>query len=84
MLTIEINFSQLLKEERDKLILLAESAENELSNVDPSILPEEAAGKLRSASGKARLLASQKMQQFEGLCHKNIVIKILFKIIPFL
>ncbi|XP_051163924.1 exonuclease 1-like isoform X2 [Leptopilina boulardi] len=65
-------FMKLLKEERDKLILLAESAENELSNVDPSILPEEAAGKLRSASGKARLLASQKMQQFEGLCHKNI------------
>lgn len=65
-------FMKLLKEERDKLILLAESAESELSSVDPSLLPEEAAGKLRSASGKARLLASQKMQQFEGLCHKNI------------
>lgn len=64
---------QLLNAERDRLLLLAESAEAELEKADASSLPEEAEGKLRSAAGKARLLAKQKMQQFEGLCHKNIV-----------
>lgn len=52
---------------------MAASAEAELVSGDPVALPEEAAGKLRSAAGKAKLLASQKMQQFEGLCQKNIV-----------
>uniref|UniRef100_A0A2H1VQ30 SFRICE_015198 n=1 Tax=Spodoptera frugiperda TaxID=7108 RepID=A0A2H1VQ30_SPOFR len=33
---------------------------------------EEVLGFLRAASGKARLLATQKMQQFEGLCYNNI------------
>ncbi|KAK2584813.1 hypothetical protein KPH14_007126 [Odynerus spinipes] len=65
-------FLKLLKQETDKLLLLAASAEAELASGDPVALPEEAAGKLRSAAGKARLLASQKMQQFEGLCQKNI------------
>jgi hypothetical protein len=37
------------------------------------LLPEDALGKLRAASGQARLLIRQKLQQFEGLCHKNIV-----------
>ena len=64
---------QLLKDERERLFALAVSAEAELADTDPAELPEEAAGKLRSAAGKARLLATQKMQQFEGLCHKNIV-----------
>ncbi|XP_015608318.1 uncharacterized protein LOC107274080 isoform X2 [Cephus cinctus] len=65
-------FIKLLKAETERLILLAVSAEAELASGDPTTLPEEAAGKLRSAAGKARLLASQKMQQFEGLCQKNI------------
>jgi hypothetical protein len=64
---------QLLNNEREKLILLAIAAETELSDSASTTLPEEAAGKLRSAAGKARLLASQKMKQFEGLCQKNIV-----------
>lgn len=64
---------QVLDKERKRLIVLAEGAEEELSSSGASALPEEAAGKLRSAAGKARLLASQKMKQFEGLCHKNIV-----------
>ena len=65
---------QLLKQETDRLLSLAALAEAELSSSGDSVpLPEEAAGKLRSAAGKARLLASQKMQQFEGLCQKNIV-----------
>ncbi|KAF7993253.1 hypothetical protein HCN44_006313 [Aphidius gifuensis] len=63
-------FIKLLKAEIKRLFALAESAEVELINGEQ--LPEEAAGKLRSAAGKARLLATQKMQQFEGLCHKNI------------
>lgn len=66
-------YQQVLKAERERLFTLAASAEAELADADPATLPEEAAGKLRSAAGKARLLATQKMQQFEGLCHKNIV-----------
>lgn len=66
-------FMKLLKQETDRLLSLAALAEAELSSSGDSVpLPEEAAGKLRSAAGKARLLASQKMQQFEGLCQKNI------------
>ncbi|XP_014486968.1 PREDICTED: uncharacterized protein LOC106750827 isoform X2 [Dinoponera quadriceps] len=65
-------FMKLLKQETDRLLSLAASAEAELASGDTIALPEEAAGKLRSAAGKARLLASQKMQQFEGLCQKNI------------
>lgn len=68
---------QLLKQETDRLLSLAASAEAELASGDTVALPEEAAGKLRSAAGKARLLTSQKMQQFEGLCQKNIVRKFL-------
>ncbi|XP_076679268.1 uncharacterized protein LOC143374747 isoform X2 [Andrena cerasifolii] len=64
-------FVKLLKQETGRLLTLAASAEAELVS-DTVVLPEEAAGKLRSAAGKARLLASQKMQQFEGLCQKNI------------
>lgn len=65
-------YFQMLKQEIDRLLSLATCAEAELASGDVA-LPEEAAGKLRSAAGKARLLASQKMQQFEGLCQKNIV-----------
>ncbi|XP_067211541.1 uncharacterized protein [Linepithema humile] len=65
-------YMKLLKQETDRLLSLAASAEAELASGDTVALPEEAAGKLRSAAGKARLLASQKMQQFEGLCQKNI------------
>ncbi|XP_076180106.1 uncharacterized protein LOC143153127 [Ptiloglossa arizonensis] len=65
-------FLKLLKQETNRLLSLAASAEAELTNNDTVLLPEEAAGKLRSAAGKARLLASQKMQQFEGLCQKNM------------
>lgn len=72
---------QLLKQETDRLLSLAASAEAELASGDTVALPEEAAGKLRSAAGKARLLASQKMQQFEGLCQKNIVgLRILYNV----
>ncbi|XP_058798344.1 uncharacterized protein LOC131668303 isoform X2 [Phymastichus coffea] len=65
-------FLNLLNKERDRLIVLAEQAEAELEHSGAVALPEEASGKLRSAAGKARLLATQKMKQFEGLCQKNI------------
>ncbi|PNF14551.1 hypothetical protein B7P43_G14960 [Cryptotermes secundus] len=63
-------FLRLLKQEIDRLNGLVEVAETDLANGE--LLPEEALGKLRSASGQARLLIRQKLQQFEGLCHKNI------------
>lgn len=62
---------QLLNAEIEKLDHLASFAENELENGEN--LPEEASGKLRAAAGKARLLIRQKLHQFEGLCHKNMV-----------
>lgn len=34
---------------------------------------EELTGKIRAATGKARLLLAQKFEQFAGLCHKNLV-----------
>ena len=37
---------------------------------------EEVKGKVLAAVGKAKLLISQKIQQFQGLCHKNIVSKL--------
>lgn len=58
------HFLKILKLETVRIIKLAEKVEAELdANVD---LNEEALGYLRSASGKARLLVNQKMQQFEG------------------
>lgn len=62
-------FIRILENECNRLLVSAELAEKELEDPD---LTEEAKGFLRSASGKARLLVSQKMQQFKGLCTKNI------------
>lgn len=60
---------KILDTEAKRLLNMAEQAEIELQNPD---LSEEAKGYLRSASGKAKLLVSQKMQQFKGLCTNNI------------
>lgn len=62
-------FLSILEKEATRLLALADQAEKELEQVD---LIEEAKGYLRSASGKARLLVSQKMQQFRGLCTNNL------------
>ncbi|KRT84549.1 hypothetical protein AMK59_2122, partial [Oryctes borbonicus] len=62
-------FLLILEKEATRLLDLADEAEKELEQED---LPEEAKGYLRSASGKAKLLVSQKMQQFRGLCTNNI------------
>lgn len=64
-------FLKILKNETDRLICLAEKVEAQLEE-KKTVLADDVLGYLRSASGKARLLVSQKMQQFEGLCHKNI------------
>lgn len=53
----------------NRLLSLAAQAEAEAEQND---LSEEVKGKLRSAYGKARLLVSQKMEQFKGLCVNNI------------
>ncbi|XP_020815328.1 uncharacterized protein LOC110189537 [Drosophila serrata] len=66
-------FLKLLKDEQIRLLALAAIAEkytDALAN-NPDIT-EDTFGLLRSASGKARLLVSQKMKQFEGLCHNNV------------
>lgn len=60
---------KILEEQTERLLQLAARVEGEISTPD---LSEEVIGKLRSASGKARLLVSQKMQQFKGLCTNNI------------
>ncbi|XP_072937405.1 uncharacterized protein [Epargyreus clarus] len=66
-------FIDLEKKETERLIALAVSAEKELEVLqNQENISEEVLGLLRSASGKARLLATQKMQQFEGLCYNNI------------
>ncbi|KAJ8963089.1 hypothetical protein NQ318_018553 [Aromia moschata] len=62
-------FIKILEEQTDRLLELAARVEGEISTPD---LSEEIVGKLRSTAGKARLLVSQKMQQFKGLCTNNI------------
>ena len=41
-------------------------------------MTEEVRGKILAATGKTRLLIAQKVEQFKGLCHKNIVRILLF------
>ncbi|XP_046811645.1 disks large-associated protein 4 [Lucilia cuprina] len=66
-------FLKQLKDEQNRLLIMAAEVEKYLdalaSNPD---ITEDTLGLLRSASGKARLLVSQKMKQFEGLCHNNL------------
>lgn len=65
-------FLDLEKKETERLLALSVTADKELENLQNQDVSEEILGLLRSASGKARLLATQKMQQFEGLCYNNI------------
>ncbi|CAG9856253.1 unnamed protein product [Phyllotreta striolata] len=62
-------FLRIVEDQSKRLLEMAGDIESDISTPD---LPEEIVGKLRSASGKARLLVSQKMQQFKGLCTNNI------------
>ncbi|KAG5894780.1 hypothetical protein JTB14_005216 [Gonioctena quinquepunctata] len=61
LLVIEVQAKRLLK--------LAARVEEDISTPG---LSEEMVGRLRSAAGKAKLLVTQKMQQFRGLCANNI------------
>lgn len=65
-------FLRILEAESNRLLQMADIVENYLELEE---LSEEVKGKLRSASGKARLLTSQKMQQFKGLCTNNLTQK---------
>ncbi|XP_017148822.2 disks large-associated protein 4 isoform X1 [Drosophila miranda] len=67
------HFLKILKGEQDRLLALAALAEKYIDALanNPDIT-EDTFGLLRAASGKARLLASKKMKQFEGLCHNNL------------
>lgn len=56
---------------------IATKAEEELASCES----EEGAGMLRALSGKARLLVAEKLNQFRGLCHKNLVSSIILKYI---
>ncbi|KAH8300208.1 hypothetical protein KR044_011555, partial [Drosophila immigrans] len=66
-------FLKILKDEQVRLLALAAVGEKYIDALtnNPDIT-EDTFGLLRSASGKARLLVSQKMKQFEGLCHNNL------------
>ncbi|XP_044746759.1 uncharacterized protein LOC123308239 [Coccinella septempunctata] len=64
------HFIKVLEKEASRLLQMAEECEAELEKNDN--LSEDAIGYIRSASGKAKLLVSQKMQQFKGLCTNNI------------
>ncbi|XP_055918649.1 uncharacterized protein LOC129950752 [Eupeodes corollae] len=66
-------FLEILKLEQNRLLELAHRAEKYLCSLNENEdVSEEVFGLLRSASGKARLLVSQKMKQFEGLCHNHM------------
>ncbi|XP_044316465.1 uncharacterized protein LOC123037868 [Drosophila rhopaloa] len=66
-------FLQILKEEQIRLLALAALADKYADALSTNLdISEDTFGLLRSASGKARLLVSQKMKQFEGLCHNNV------------
>ncbi|XP_054290565.1 uncharacterized protein LOC129005631 isoform X2 [Macrosteles quadrilineatus] len=62
-------YLQLVTNEAELLERLAAMMEVELSQG----VPDHMEGRLRAAAGKARLLANQKLAQFKGLCHKNII-----------
>ncbi|KAF5284103.1 hypothetical protein FQA39_LY17114 [Lamprigera yunnana] len=67
-------FLCILETESNRLLSMADKIEKELEELQN--LSEDVKGKLRSASGKARLLVSQKMQQFRGLCTNNLTQKV--------
>ncbi|GBM74499.1 Disks large-associated protein 1 [Araneus ventricosus] len=63
-------FLNLIDVEKEKIQAQVKQLESELAT--NTSLPEEAAGKIRAACGKANLLITQKFEQFRGLCWKNI------------
>lgn len=68
-------FLEELKRERTRILYLAEQHEIELRRLQgnpATALSKEMNGVVRAAVGKARLLATKKFNQFEGLCLKNL------------
>ncbi|XP_055636544.1 serine-rich adhesin for platelets-like [Toxorhynchites rutilus septentrionalis] len=67
-------FLQVLKNEQKRLYAMAADIESEIEQVktDGVEISEEITGYILVAAGKARLLCSQKMKQFEGLCYNNL------------
>ncbi|EDX02066.2 uncharacterized protein Dyak_GE15882 [Drosophila yakuba] len=62
-----------VKEEQTRLLELAAITEKDADTLAMSrCVHKDIDGLLRSASGKARLLATQKMKQFEGLCNVHL------------
>lgn len=61
-------FLRLLDEQATRISGMADQTEQELLNK----LPEHAVGKIRSATGMARLLVNKKMDQFKELCLNNL------------
>lgn len=68
------HFLQVMKNEQNRLLTMAADIEREFEQgkTDGVEISEEVAGYVLVAAGKARLLCSQKMKQFEGLCHNNL------------
>ncbi|XP_064108088.1 uncharacterized protein LOC135216635 [Macrobrachium nipponense] len=65
------HFLQLVDKEVSGLKDLINNAESDLETFTPQ-MSEEVQGKILAATGKARLLISQKIEQFRGLCQQNI------------
>ncbi|XP_064083104.1 caldesmon-like [Macrobrachium nipponense] len=64
-------FLQIVENEVSGLQALINNAESDLETFTPQ-MSEEVQGKVLAATGKARLLISQKIQQFRGLCQQSI------------
>ncbi|XP_058125166.1 uncharacterized protein LOC131282716 [Anopheles ziemanni] len=67
-------FLQILKTERHRLQAMADEVEKEISQLQGNgvVIGEDLNGYILVAVGKARLLCSQKMKQFEDLCYTNL------------
>uniref|UniRef100_A0A182NBK4 Guanylate-kinase-associated protein n=1 Tax=Anopheles dirus TaxID=7168 RepID=A0A182NBK4_9DIPT len=67
-------FLQILKTEQNRLGTMADEVEKEINQMkaDGVELGEDMNGYILVAVGKARLLCSQKMKQFEDLCYTNL------------
>ncbi|XP_064082954.1 guanylate kinase-associated protein mars-like [Macrobrachium nipponense] len=64
-------FLRIVDEEVRKLEDLINNAESDMETFRPQ-MNEEIQGKILAALGKARLLITQKVEQFRGLCQQNI------------
>ncbi|XP_064088899.1 disks large-associated protein 4-like [Macrobrachium nipponense] len=64
-------FIRIVDKEVTDLEQIINSAESDLETFRPQ-MSEEVQGKVLAATGKARLLIAQKVEQFRGLCQQNI------------